>query len=203
MDFFCGADIACLLNFLGLLGDLESLGRYLRRTKLGTRITMDIDFVKKDRVRLARCEDITPRPGMISDSMIVFDDPSLISAKLAPFLVTLPHVRVAAPVIQNFAMGSKIEILYGIDYVSFNALKPFTFIAGGPFQGPYDVIVDDIWAKTDGGHHVGPVGLGPVATGQREWPFDGGCRFQAYRPIPQAAGVCSRDAAVSEPSSMP
>lgn len=78
-----------------------------------------------------------------------------ISDKLAPFLTTLPHVRVAAPVIQNFAMGSKIEILYGIDYASFNALKPFTFIAGGPFQGPYDVIVDDIWAKTDGGHRVG------------------------------------------------
>jgi putative ABC transport system permease protein len=77
------------------------------------------------------------------------------SAKLAPFLATLPHVAVAAPVIQNFAMGSSIEILYGIDYKSFNALKPFTFIASGPFQGPDDVIVDDVWAKTDGGHHVG------------------------------------------------
>jgi putative ABC transport system permease protein len=78
------------------------------------------------------------------------------SAKLAPlFLAKLPHVAVAAPVIQNFAMGKSIEILYGIDYPSFNALKPFTFLAGGPFQGPYDVIVDDVWAKTDGGHHVG------------------------------------------------
>jgi putative ABC transport system permease protein len=77
------------------------------------------------------------------------------SAKLAPFLATLPHVAVAAPVIQNFAMGDALEILYGVDYKTFNALKPFTFIAGGPFQGPDDVIVDDKWAKTDGGHHVG------------------------------------------------
>jgi len=77
------------------------------------------------------------------------------SAKLAPFLATLPHVTVAAPVIQNFSMGDSLEILYGIDYPSFNALKPFTFIEGGPFQGPDDVIVDDIWAKNGSGHHVG------------------------------------------------
>ena len=77
------------------------------------------------------------------------------SAKLAPFLATLPHVTVAAPVIQNFSMGDSLEILYGIDYASFNALKPFTFIEGGPFQGPDDVIVDDIWAKNGSGHHVG------------------------------------------------
>lgn len=80
-----------------------------------------------------------------------------ISAKLAPFLATLPHVKTAAPVIQNFSMGDSLEILFGIDYPSFNALKPFTFVAGGPFQGPDDVIVDDIWAKTGGGHHVGEV----------------------------------------------
>ena len=78
-----------------------------------------------------------------------------IPAKLADFLRTLPHVAVAAPVIQNFAMGDSLEILYGIDYPSFDALKPFKFIAGGPFQGPYDVIVDDVWARTNGGHHVG------------------------------------------------
>jgi putative ABC transport system permease protein len=77
------------------------------------------------------------------------------SAKLAPFLATLPHVAVAAPVIQNFSMGDSVEILYGIDFKSFDALKPYRFIAGGPFQGPYDVIVDDLWAQTGKGHHVG------------------------------------------------
>ena len=77
------------------------------------------------------------------------------SAKLAPFLATLPHVAVAAPVIQNFSMGDALEILYGIDYKTFDALKPFKFVAGGPFKGPDDVIVDDKWAKTDKGHHVG------------------------------------------------
>ena len=75
--------------------------------------------------------------------------------KLAPFLATLPHVAVASPAITNFAMGDAIEILWGIDYKTFDALKPFTFLAGGPFQGPYDVIVDDVWAKNGKGHHVG------------------------------------------------
>jgi putative ABC transport system permease protein len=77
------------------------------------------------------------------------------SVKLADFLATLPHVAVATPVMQTYSMGKSLEILYGIDYPSFNALKPFTFLAGGPFQGPYDVIVDDVWARTNGGHHVG------------------------------------------------
>ena len=77
------------------------------------------------------------------------------SAKLAPFLATLPHVAVAAPVIQNFSMGDSLEILYGVDYKTFNALKPFKFVSGGPFQGPDDVIIDDVWAKTGNGHHVG------------------------------------------------
>lgn len=68
------------------------------------------------------------------------------TAKLAPYMAKLPHVTVASPVIQNFSMGGSVEILYGIDYTSYNALKPFTFIAGSPFQGPYDVIVDDVFA---------------------------------------------------------
>ncbi len=77
------------------------------------------------------------------------------SVKLAGFLRGLPHVAVAAPVMTNFSMTNSLEILYGIDYTSYDALKPFRFLSGGRFQGPYDVIVDDIWARTGKGHHVG------------------------------------------------
>jgi putative ABC transport system permease protein len=76
-------------------------------------------------------------------------------AKLADFLGRLSHVAVAAPVISKFSMAGSVEILYGIDYPSYNALKPFTWVAGGPFQGPYDVIVDDVFVRTGKGHHVG------------------------------------------------
>lgn len=77
------------------------------------------------------------------------------SAKLAPFLAKLPHVAVAAPVIQKFEMGSSVEILWGIDYPTYNALKPFQFLSGGPFQAPYDVIVDNVFARSGQGHQVG------------------------------------------------
>jgi putative ABC transport system permease protein len=36
-------------------------------------------------------------------------------------------------------------------------LRPFTFLAGGPFQGPNDVIVDDYFARSGKGSRVGDV----------------------------------------------
>ncbi len=80
---------------------------------------------------------------------------SVIPIQLGPYLAKLPHITIAAPVISNFSMTGSVEILYGIDYASYNALKPFVFLSGGPFQGPYDVIVDDVFARAAPGHHVG------------------------------------------------
>lgn len=77
------------------------------------------------------------------------------SIKLAPFLGSLPHVAVAAPIISNFSMTGSVEVLYGIEYQSYNALKPFTFLEGGPFKGPYDAIVDDVFARAVPERHVG------------------------------------------------
>jgi len=67
----------------------------------------------------------------------------------------LPHVTVASPVMQHLNTTGSIEVLWGIDYPSFNALKPFTFLAGRPFQAPNEVIVDDVFAHSNGGHKVG------------------------------------------------
>jgi putative ABC transport system permease protein len=78
-----------------------------------------------------------------------------ISVKLAGFLSQLPHVAVAAPVISNFSMSGNVEILYGIDYKTYDALKPFVFLSGGAFTGPYDVIVDDVFARGAPGRNVG------------------------------------------------
>jgi putative ABC transport system permease protein len=77
------------------------------------------------------------------------------SARLAEVFRKMPHVAVAAPIISNFSMSGNVEILYGIDFDSFNALKPFVFLSGGPFKGPYDVIVDDIFAHAAKGREVG------------------------------------------------
>jgi putative ABC transport system permease protein len=77
------------------------------------------------------------------------------SAKLAEVFRRMPHVTVASPVISDFSMAGNVEILYGIDYPSYDALKPFVFVSGGPFKGSYDVIVDDVFARAGEGHSVG------------------------------------------------
>jgi putative ABC transport system permease protein len=59
----------------------------------------------------------------------------------------MAHVTVASPVIQHFQTTGTIEVIDGIDYTSFNALRPFVFITGGPFRGPNDAVVDQVWAR--------------------------------------------------------
>src|SRR6185437_13728933 len=78
-----------------------------------------------------------------------------VSAKVATVLSRLPHVADAAPVTIQLVTGQSLENIFGIDYESFNALKPFVFISGGPFQQPFDVIVDDVFAKSGKGYKVG------------------------------------------------
>jgi putative ABC transport system permease protein len=71
-------------------------------------------------------------------------------AKIADVLRKLPHVAVASPAIQQISTQTAVETIWGIDYQSFNALRPFVFLAGGPFEGPSDVIVDDFFARGGG-----------------------------------------------------
>jgi putative ABC transport system permease protein len=72
-----------------------------------------------------------------------------ISVKVGDILRKVPHVSVAAPVIWWFTQ-KPVEIIYGIDLASYDALSPaFRYLSGGPFQGPYDVIVDDFFASTN------------------------------------------------------
>jgi putative ABC transport system permease protein len=78
-----------------------------------------------------------------------------VPAKIADVLDKLPHVAVAAPVITDLSTAGTVESIWGIDYKSYNALRPFVFVSGTPFQGPDDVIIDDIYARASGGHPVG------------------------------------------------
>jgi putative ABC transport system permease protein len=76
--------------------------------------------------------------------------------KTADYLRGLPHVKAVSPVNAQFSMGSSPETIFGIDFASFDALRPFSFVEGGPFQGPYDAIIDDVLARSKkGGYHVG------------------------------------------------
>ncbi len=76
-----------------------------------------------------------------------------IPIKLKGVLEKVPHVEAVAPVLTQFNTAGAVEILYGIDLPSFNAMGGgFRFIDGGPFTGPDDIIVDNFFADQKNMH---------------------------------------------------
>jgi putative ABC transport system permease protein len=69
-----------------------------------------------------------------------------IPIKVEDVLLHMPHVAVASPVITAFSQ-KPLEIVYGIDLSTFDAIPPkFLYLSGGSFEGPNDAIVDDYYA---------------------------------------------------------
>lgn len=97
--------------------------------------------------------DLMMRPSNTSTMNGISGAP--MPTRFAEPLRKLPHVAVVSPVIMNLTTSGSVEIVFGIDFKSFDALRPFVFVAGGPFQGLNDVIIDDVMARTNGGLHVG------------------------------------------------
>jgi putative ABC transport system permease protein len=97
--------------------------------------------------------DMIVHPGTASTLM----NTSSASAdvRVAGVLRQLPHVQVVAPVYLKLTAGTSIENIYGIDFASYNALRPFVFLSGTPFKNPFDVIIDDLEAKSGKGLKVG------------------------------------------------
>ena len=105
------------------------------------------------------------RAGIGADIIVSPPNSSFISsvggapvpAKVADVLAKLPHVAVAAPAIAQFNMAGGVETIWGINFPSYNALKPFVFLEGQPFSGPTanEVIVDDLYAHSKPGRTLG------------------------------------------------
>jgi len=71
-----------------------------------------------------------------------------VSVKVADVLGRQPHVTAVAPIVMQTT--NNIEILNGIDLTTFEELGgPMRYLEGGPFQGPYDMIVDDFLASSE------------------------------------------------------
>jgi putative ABC transport system permease protein len=69
--------------------------------------------------------------------------------KVADKLAKLPHVKSVAPVITNLSTVGTLEIIAGIDLPSYESMSGgFHYLRGGPFQGPHDVLVDDLLAQS-------------------------------------------------------
>jgi putative ABC transport system permease protein len=97
--------------------------------------------------------DLTVRPPNSSYMTGITGAPMPI--RFVQALSGLPHVAVVSPVNSQFVTSGKFEVIDGIDYYSFNALKPFVYVSGGKFTGPNDALVDDVFAASGKGYHVG------------------------------------------------
>lgn len=65
-------------------------------------------------------------------------------------LAGIDHVQAVAPVLFQFNSTGGINVIYGIDQDSFKRVTGgFDYLSGGPFSGPYDIIVDDLYAKAN------------------------------------------------------
>ncbi|MBZ5705864.1 MAG: ABC transporter permease [Acidobacteriia bacterium] len=75
------------------------------------------------------------------------------SMKVGQVLAKLPHVTTVAPVITQISTAGAVEVIAGIDLDSYQKLSgPFRYIEGGPFQGPDDALVDDLFAQSKNVH---------------------------------------------------
>src|ERR1700746_2939625 len=83
-------------------------------------------------------------PG--SSNIVGLSD-AAIPVKIADILGRLPHVAVVSPVILKVSAVGTLQTIWGVDLKSFEGLRPFTYLKGGPFQGPDDILVDDIYTN--------------------------------------------------------
>jgi putative ABC transport system permease protein len=97
--------------------------------------------------------DMIVHPG--AASALMNTSSASADVRVAGILAKLPHVQVVSPVYIKLIAGTSLETIYGIDYSSFDALRPFTFVSGGPFRGPDDLIIDDLQAAATPHLHVG------------------------------------------------
>ncbi len=69
--------------------------------------------------------------------------------KIGGVLAKLPHVEVVAPVITQISAAGSLEVIAGIDLQSYESLSGgFQYLKGGPFQGPNDALVDELFARS-------------------------------------------------------
>lgn len=91
--------------------------------------------------------DVMVQPPSASMIMAFTNAPMPIS--IADKLRQLEYVQAVAPVLLQFNSVNGLEIVYGIQPDSFRAVSGgFVFHAGRDLQGPDDILVDDVYARS-------------------------------------------------------
>ena len=68
---------------------------------------------------------------------------------IADKLRELPNVKAVAPIQLQVNSQDGVEIVYGIDAESFDAVSGgFSWHQGGPFKESTEIVVDDLWARS-------------------------------------------------------
>ena len=73
------------------------------------------------------------------------------SMKIGDKIAEIPHVYAVAPVLFVINASGGLNVIYGIDMKSFDRVTGgFAYHpGGGPFTGPYDILVDDWYARSN------------------------------------------------------
>ena len=91
--------------------------------------------------------DIVLQPP--GSSFLLASSTAAMSEKLVELLAGVEGVSAVTPVMVQLNTQGGIGLLYGIDLESFNLVTHgFTFLQGRAFQDPYELIVDDVHAKS-------------------------------------------------------
>ena len=70
--------------------------------------------------------------------------------KIGDRLKEIPHVLTVTPVLVLFNSVGGLNMIYGIDTPTFKRVSGgFVYHEGGPFLNPYDILVDDWYAKAN------------------------------------------------------
>lgn len=70
--------------------------------------------------------------------------------KIGDRLKEIPRVVAVAPALFQFHSSGGLNLIYGVEMESFNEVtRGFVYHAGGPFERPYDILVDDWYAKAN------------------------------------------------------
>jgi putative ABC transport system permease protein len=127
---------------------------FLSALAIGVQVTMILTLVGVSRGMLA---DLAQRSrGTGADIVVRPPDSSILGSsgnmpeKITSIITGLPHVALATGVLVQ-PVGP-LETITGIHPAEFNAMSGgFQYLNGGSFQGPDDVVVDDIYQKQ---HHI-------------------------------------------------
>ena len=89
--------------------------------------------------------DILVRPSTVQAAMAVSS--ADMSEKLVPLMAARPQVELATGTTVQM-LTSNLQSITGVDLDSFSRMSGgLKYLAGGPFEQPYDAIIDEVWAR--------------------------------------------------------